>query len=336
MVSSHSNSLFARERSAVLLFCLALCLLLSGCAAVVSRTPSSAPALALSTTSFNFNSVVVGQTATQTLTISNTGTAPLTIESLSLASQQFSFTGPAVPRTVLPAQSVAYTISFVPTTSGSLSASLQITTSAASAPAAVSLAGVGEKAFTALQASPATISFGNVTLQSSGTQTVTLKNTGDINLSISGVTVAGAGFGYSNLSPGVTLSPNQSVSFQIWFRPTVAGSASGTVSILGASLAAPASISVSGNGVSSTPQPATQHSVSLSWDASTSSSITGYRVWRSTVSGSNFVALTSAMPDLSYTDSSVSASSTYYYVVTAVDLAGNESAYSNQVTAVIP
>jgi fibronectin type 3 domain-containing protein len=37
-----------------------------------------------------------------------------------------------------------------------------------------------------------------------------------------------------------------------------------------------------------------------------------------------------------YTDSSVQAGSTYYYVITAVDSSGNESAFSNQAQAVVP
>jgi len=38
----------------------------------------------------------------------------------------------------------------------------------------------------------------------------------------------------------------------------------------------------------------------------------------------------------SYTDNSVQAGQTYYYVVTAVDGSGNESVDSNQAQAVIP
>lgn len=39
---------------------------------------------------------------------------------------------------------------------------------------------------------------------------------------------------------------------------------------------------------------------------------------------------------LTYTDSTVTSGTTYYYIVTAVDGAGIESAYSNQSVAVIP
>jgi hypothetical protein len=314
---------------------LVIALAVAGCASVTPRSAPSQPAISLSATSFNFNTVVIGQSSKQTLHITDTGSAPLTINSLTLNSSQFSFTGPAFPRTILPAQAVDYTISFAPTTAGSASASVQITSNASNSPASVSLAGVAEKAFAAVQVTPSSISFGNLKLQSTATENVTVKNTGDINITISGITVAGAGFGYSSLSPGFSLAPNQSVTFQIWFRPQVGGSASGNITILSSNLATPASISVSGDGVTSTPAPPSRmpHSVALSWGAS-NSSVSGYRVYRD--DGSGLSPLTSVIPDLTYTDTTVVSGSTYHYAVTAVDALGGESPFSNEATAVIP
>jgi hypothetical protein len=190
-------------------------------------------------------------------------------------------------------------------------------------------------AFGAVQVSPSVISFGNQMLQSTATQNVTIQNTGNINITISGITVVGAGFGYSTLSPGSTLTPNQSVTFQVWFRPQTSGSASGQVSVLSSNLANPASISVSGMGVTSTsPSPTpVQHSVSLSWGPS-SNSVVGYRVYRD--GGTGLLPLSSLISAFTYTDSTVVSGSTYHYAVTAVDSAGDESAYSNEVTTVIP
>jgi Abnormal spindle-like microcephaly-assoc'd, ASPM-SPD-2-Hydin len=291
--------------------------------------------MSLSATSFNFNTVVIGQSSTQTLHIANTGNAPLTLNSVTLKSTQFSLSGPSVPRTILPAQSVDYSLVFEPSVAGNASASIQVTSNAPNASAAVSLAGIAEKAFAAVQVNPSSISFGDLKLQSTATQNVTLKNTGDINITISGITVAGAGFGYSSLAPGSILSPNQSLTFQIWFRPQASGAASGNVSILSSNLSSPASISVSGSGVTSTPTSPTPlpHSVALSWGPS-ASSVTGYRVYRD--DGSGYSPLSAIIPDLTYTDSAVISGSTYRYVVTAVDSAGGESVYSNEATAVIP
>jgi hypothetical protein len=180
---------------------------------------------------------------------------------------------------------------------------------------------------------PASVNFGNLALNATSTQNVTLQNSGSVSLTLQGVTVAGSGFGYSSLSPGLSLAPNQQVVFQVWFSPTVAGPASATVSLLSPSLSSPATLSLTGDGVSSTP---TQHTVHLTWGASTSQ-IIGYRVYRSEVSGTSFSPLNgTTITALSYDDATVTNATTYYYVVTAVDASGTESVYSNQVTAVIP
>lgn len=78
------------------------------------------------------------------------------------------------------------------------------------------------------------------------------------------------------------------------------------------------------------------HSVALTWNAS-ASTVSGYNVYRSTVSGSLYVKINPSLnPGLSYTDAAVQNGTTYYYVTTAVDASGTESGFSNQVSAVIP
>jgi fibronectin type 3 domain-containing protein len=93
----------------------------------------------------------------------------------------------------------------------------------------------------------------------------------------------------------------------------------------------PATILLSGTGVAPV-----QHSVALTWNASTST-VSGYSVYRSTVSGSSYTKINSSLvTTLSYTDSTVQSGTTYFYVTTAVDSAGTESVFSNQATAPIP
>jgi fibronectin type 3 domain-containing protein len=76
--------------------------------------------------------------------------------------------------------------------------------------------------------------------------------------------------------------------------------------------------------------------VTLTWTASTST-VSGYNVYRSTVSGGPYTKLTaSPVAATTYVDSTVTASQTYYYVVTAVDSSGVESANSAEVSAVVP
>jgi hypothetical protein len=78
------------------------------------------------------------------------------------------------------------------------------------------------------------------------------------------------------------------------------------------------------------------HSVSLTWTASASTGVTGYYIFRSTTSGGPYTQLNATtVTTTSYTDSSVSAGQTYYYVVTAV-AGSNQSAYSSQAQANVP
>jgi hypothetical protein len=79
------------------------------------------------------------------------------------------------------------------------------------------------------------------------------------------------------------------------------------------------------------------HYVTLNWTASTSSNVTGYNIYRATVSGGPYTKLTATpVSATTYTDTAVQAGQTYYYVATAVDSSSNESTYSNEAQAVIP
>jgi fibronectin type 3 domain-containing protein len=77
--------------------------------------------------------------------------------------------------------------------------------------------------------------------------------------------------------------------------------------------------------------------VVLSWTASASSGVTGYNVYRGTITSGPYTRLSSSLVSATqYADATVLSSQTYYYVVTAVDSSNAESTYSNPATAVIP
>jgi len=98
-------------------------------------------------------------------------------------------------------------------------------------------------------------------------------------------------------------------------------------------------VTVNGASVSSVNFTATAqqaHSVALSWNAS-ASTVSGYNIYRSTVSGGGYARLNSSLVSvLAYTDSTIQSGTTYYYVTTAVDANGVESTYSNEISAAIP
>ena len=78
------------------------------------------------------------------------------------------------------------------------------------------------------------------------------------------------------------------------------------------------------------------HSASLTWQEG-DSSVVGYDIYRSKTHGGPYQKINTALEaSTNYTDSTVVAGTTYYYVTTAVDGAGRQSAHSNETKAVIP
>ncbi|HKL20267.1 MAG TPA: putative Ig domain-containing protein, partial [Tichowtungia sp.] len=74
-------------------------------------------------------------------------------------------------------------------------------------------------------------------------------------------------------------------------------------------------------------------SVTLDWEDNTEGDLSGYSVYRSTTSGSYGTALASGVSSSDYVDSTAVNGTTYYYVITAEDAVGNESAQSAEVSA---
>jgi hypothetical protein len=177
---------------------------------------------------------------------------------------------------------------------------------------------------------PTSLSFGNVTTgTSSAAQSVIITDTGNSNVAISQITLTGAGYTMTGGSAPATLTPSQNITLSVQFSPNVTGTVNGNISIVSNATGSPTTVSLTGTGV-------VQHSVALTWNASVST-VAGYNVYRSTVSGGPYAKINSTLvTPLSYTDSTVQSGTTYYYVTTAVDSSGTESVFSNQVSAVIP
>jgi len=173
------------------------------------------------------------------------------------------------------------------------------------------------------------MSFSNVTIETTQSQSGSLTASGG-SVTLSSSSSSNSAFTLGGFTLPVTLAAGQSLPFTVTFAPTATGIASANISFF-TSNSAEASETASGSGGT------IQHNVDLSWNASTSTSITGYNVYRGTASGGPYSRINSALDSaLSYSDSTVKSGQTYYYVTTAVDSSGVESSYSSQVQAVIP
>jgi invasion protein IalB len=300
-------------------------------AATLTVNPAPAPAIQVSPTSINFGNAVVGINLSQALIIKNTGTATLTISQVT-APSPFSVSGFSLPLNVSAGQQTTITVAFLPTVVGPASGNISIVSNAPTSPTSVGLTGTGLAATFTLGISPTSLSFGNVTTgTSSAPQSVTMTNTGNSSVTISQISLSGPGYSMTGGSAPVTLTPSQNLTLSVQFNPTTAGTVNRSISIVSNASGSPATVSLSGTGV-----PPVQHSVALTWNASTST-VSGYNVYRGTVSGGPYTKINvSLVAVLNYTDSTVQSGTTYFYVTTAVDSSGSESVYSNEVSAPIP
>lgn len=106
---------------------------------------AQAAALSLSTSSLSFGDVTLNTSTSQSVTLTSSGTAPLTINAASLTGTGFTMTGATFPVTLNPGQAVTLQVTFDPTTAGAATGSILITSNATANPTAtISLSGTGD------------------------------------------------------------------------------------------------------------------------------------------------------------------------------------------------
>jgi len=282
--------------------------------------------------SVSFGNVVVGSDTTQTIRLQNIGTSQVTISSITPSVSSIAISGVTLPVNLAPGASATLTAAYKPTAAGSVAGKITVTSNAVGSPTIVDLSATAAAASVQLTPSASSLSFGSVTLGSSGASQVTVKSTGNTNASISKVAITGTGFVLASSAASVILDPSQTESYTVNFDPKATGSVSGTLTITSNAANSPLNIALSGTGAAAT----AQHAVALTWDRS-SSSVTGYFVYRGSKPSGPFAQLNSSPESSpSYSDSTVSSGQVYYYYVTAVDSSNIQSADSNEVSVTIP
>jgi Abnormal spindle-like microcephaly-assoc'd, ASPM-SPD-2-Hydin len=276
-----------------------------------------------------FGSVATGSSSTLAETLTNSGGSALTISQITPSGTGFNFSGISLPLTLSAAQSVTFKASFAPQSAGSAAGSFLISSNGSNPAVSVPSSGTGTLPGQ-LAVAPSTINFGTVTVGSTQSQTSTLSASSSPVI-VTSLGVSGSQFSVSGIALPVTIAAGNSVSFQLTFAPKAAGAVSANVTFASNASNSPAVQSLTGSGA------LLQHSVSLGWNTSTSSNVAGYNIYRETSPGGPVTRINSALDTTPFdTDSTVQSGQTYYYVVTALDSAGTESSYSNQVQAVIP
>ena len=225
---------------------------------VSAASAATVPPFAAITTSagaISFADTGVGTSSPpQSINVLNTGTALVNITGV-LAPPGFAATTTCT--TLLPSASCAISVTFSPQSKGFVAGGLEIRSDSATPLEYVSLSGSAGTSTVSLQPQSldlgpvlvGTSTFGSAILSNNGTDAVTLGNllaSGDFSVSVSS--------SIANACPAAnaTLAAGAACAIQIAFRPTQAGSRTGTLSVATSATAQPITVALSGAGL--TPQ----------------------------------------------------------------------------------
>jgi uncharacterized protein DUF1573/centrosomal CEP192-like protein/HYDIN/CFA65/VesB family protein/ASPM-SPD-2-Hydin domain-containing protein len=293
----------------------------------VSGTGVGEGALGSNPTSLSFGSVQVGSNQSLSETVTNTGGSSVTISAVAASGTGFTVSGITPPVTLTAGQGATFSVKFTPASAASASGNLTVTSNGSNPTLTIPLSGTGTAATAGvLAASPATIAIGSVVVGTNGTGTGSLTASGS-SVIVSAVSSNNAAFTVSGLSLPVTIPAGQSAPFTVTYSPQATGAASATLTFT-----SNAQTTTTQEGVTGTGAAAPVHTVALSWNASVSTDVSGYNIYRApyTSSCGTFAKINPSLnASTVYTDSSVTDGSAYCYAATTVDSSNAESGYSN-------
>ena len=149
-----------------------------------------------------------------------------------------------------------------------------------------------------LSVSAASIAFGNVSVNTPVTQSLTLTSTGSAALTVSSDSVTGTGYTVSGATFPLTLASKQAVILTVKFDPSAVGMSAGKLTLTSnSSTGASTTVSLSGTGISSQPaltSPApgsvlSGSTVGFNWAGG--SGVATYQLWVGSTSGSDNLGL---------------------------------------------
>ncbi len=292
---------------------------------------ASAQKLECSPCDHAFGKVKIGTSTSFSIKLTNTGYKKVYVLSKSISGHAFSFGSFPLPVTILPGASVHLAVIFKPTAKGWTDATLKIGSNALNSPLDMHVAGTSVYSTgPQLAVTPATLNFGNVTLGLSAKLPVTL-TASNYAVTISSDGSTSSEFTLLGLTLPVTIPAGKSILVTVRFKPNASGTASGKAGFISNAVNSPTVEQLTGTGIA----PGSHH-VDLSWNPGDAHAV-GYNVYRGTVHGGPYHRINTALDaSTNYTDSTVVAGATYYYVATEVNGKGQESAHSQEVRAIIP
>jgi hypothetical protein len=214
-----------------------------------------APVASLAPVGLTFGSQSLAtKSSGQSVTLTNTGNAALTISGISIGgtnSSDFSQTNTCGP-SLSAGAACAISVFFTPSASGTRSGSLSVSDNAAGSPQTVALSGTGAASLPIATLSPSVLTFATEAPGTTSTsQVVTLTNSGSASLTILNISASGD-FGQTN-NCGASLAVGGHCAINVTFAPTVGGTRTGVLSVSDDAAGTPQTVSLTGTGSGSAP-----------------------------------------------------------------------------------
>jgi hypothetical protein len=221
--------------------------------AAVAFAQNSGPVLSVSSNTVNFGSIAVGQTVSQSVTLSSTGNAPVTISGISVAGSLFSATGITTPMTLNPGQTATLNLGFTSPHVSTFTGVVTITSNSSAGKLTINMSAAGVAANPVLAVNSSTINFGNIVVGQTVSQSVTLSSTGNAPVTISGISVAGSLFSATGITTPMTLNTGQTATLNLGFTSPHVSTFTGVVTITSNSSAGNLTINMSAAGIAGNP-----------------------------------------------------------------------------------
>ena len=209
-----------------------------------------APEIAAAPSSLLFEEVAGGTSAAQHITLSNIGTAPMSLTSIAITLNTVEFVETNnCGTTVAAGSSCTISVKFKALAAGSTAANVTITGNAVNSPVSVGLSGVGLPP-TTITTIPTSLSFGNQAVGTpSKAQIVTLTDTGANPLTIVGVTIGGTNPGDFSQKYVCTSGVKNSCTISVVFTPKATGARTAYLLINDNVSGSPQKVPLTGTGV---------------------------------------------------------------------------------------
>ena len=198
---------------------------------LLTAATAAQPAISLSSTALTFGvQAVATASAPQTITVTNTGNASLTVSRIATTGD-FDETDTCTTASIAVNSTCTIQVRFLPTTTGSRSGVLTVYGNVAGGQATATLSGTGGAA-AAIVLNPIALTFPSTTINAtSQAQNITISNTSGSTLALQTPSVVGADFKITANTCGASLGPSVGCTVAIVFTPTASGVRSGTFTI---------------------------------------------------------------------------------------------------------